>query len=157
MVVCVCVNLCVCVCYCFCVLTELHSDRISHWLHIFSWQVDLVTGFSDEPHSSGATVMDDSVPLLWTCVTWRQMIWRCWVPGPHLVLQSDHSPTSQLWVSHRKQRDVGIGYVTGLRVFLGDVWVHCNSPWADNKPALWLHFGWFLFIYDFKHLMQEFL
>lgn len=60
-----------------CWLTRLHSDRTSHWLQIFSWQVDLVTGQSTPPHSSGATVTEVSVPLGFTWVTWRQMTWRC--------------------------------------------------------------------------------
>lgn len=61
----------------WCWLTGLHSDRTSHWLQIFSWQVDLVTGQSTPPHSSGATVTEVSVPLGFTWVTWRQMTWRC--------------------------------------------------------------------------------
>lgn len=85
---------------CVCILTGLHSDRISHWLQIFSWQLDLVTGLSDNPHRSGSTITKVSVPLAWTWETWRQMTWRCWVPGPHLLLHSDHSPTSQLWANH---------------------------------------------------------
>lgn len=79
-----------------CSLTGLHSDRTSHWLQIFSWHVDLVAGLSDDPHSSGATVTEVSVPPVPTWVTRRQMTWRCWVPGPHLLLHSDHSPRSQL-------------------------------------------------------------
>lgn len=82
--------------YTVCFLTGLHSDRVSHWLQIFSWHVDWVTGLSDESHRSGVTVTEVSVPLAWTWVTWRQMTWRCWVPGPHFLLHSDHSPTSQL-------------------------------------------------------------
>lgn len=89
---------------CVCSLTGLHSDRISHWLQIFSWHADLVTGLSVSPHSSDATVTEVSVALAWTCVTWRQMTWRCWVPGPHFLLHSDHSPTSQLSANHRGPR-----------------------------------------------------
>lgn len=85
-----------------CLLTGLHSDRTSHWLQIFSWHVDLVTGLSDEAHSSVAAVTEVSVPLVWRRMTWRQMTWRCWKPGPHLLLHFDHSPRSQLLSNHKE-------------------------------------------------------
>ena len=112
-------GLCVCVCVCVCFPTGLHSDRISHWLQIFSWHEDLVSGLSGSPHSSGATVTAVSVPVAWTWVTWRQMTWRCWVPGPHLLLHSDHSPTSQLSANRDKDR------VRGTKL------------WPSQK--MWLH------------------
>lgn len=95
-------------CVCVFPLTGLHSDRISHWLQIFSWHADLVMGLSDNPHFSGSTTAESSVSLVWwTWVTWRQMTWRCWEPGPHLLLHSDHSPTSQLAAqSQRRQSQV---------------------------------------------------
>ncbi|KAK0148329.1 Maternal embryonic leucine zipper kinase [Merluccius polli] len=100
--------------YCICIsvyvvlrLTELHSERICHWLQILSWQEALVTGTSSTPHSSAPTVAVISVPLAWAWVTWRQMTCRFWVPGPHLRLHSDHSPRSQLSTNHKREVNAG--------------------------------------------------